>query len=149
MPSVSVSVSVSDSVSDKRGVEAAASPRRMVKPDLPDIPDDAFGDLEADVARFVALAAAENQTGKISLGRIQSIRRALLAAWDEFPNAFAAALREANLRGKPNVNYLRVIAKNHEAPQPSAPKIEDDSLPDYLIAAAALHDRDFGAGGAA
>ena len=149
VPLVSVSVSDSVSVLDKRGVEAAASPRRMVKPDLPDIPDDAFGALEADVARFVALAAAENSTGKISLGRIQSLRRALLAARDEFPHAFSVALREANLRGKPNVNYLRVIAKNHEAPQPSAPKPEDDSLPDYLIAAAELHKRDFGVGGAA
>ena len=151
VPSVSVSVSVSDSVSvlDKRGVEAAASPRRMVKPDLPDIPPDAFGSLEADVARFVALAAAENSTGKISLGRIQSLRRALLAARDEFPHAFSAALREANLRGKPSVNYLRAIAKNHEAPQPSAPKPDDDSLPDYLVAAAELHKRDFGVGGAA
>ena len=121
----------------------------MVKPDLPDVPDDAFGSLEADVARFIALAAAENSTGRISLGRIQSLRRALLAARDEFPYAFSAALRETNLRGKPNVNYLRVIAKNHETPQPSAPKSDDDSLPDYLIAAAALHDRDFGVGGAA
>ena len=123
--------------------------RRMVKPDLPDVPADAFGSLEADVARFVALAAAENQTGKISLGRIQSLRRALLAARDEFPHAFAAALCEANQRGKPSVNYLRAIAKNHEAPQPSAPKTDDDSLPDYLIAAVQLHKRDFGVGGAA
>ena len=137
---------------EERGVEAAASPRRMVKPDLPDVPADAFGSLEADVARFIALAAAENSTGKISLGRIQSLRRALLAARDEFPHAFAAALCEANQRGKSSVNYLRAIAKNHELPQRSTPTPlapDDEPMPDYLVAAAALHDRDFGVGGAA
>ena len=124
----------------------------MVRPEMPDVPEGAFGVLESDVARFVALAAAENQTGKISMGRIQSLRRALAAARDEFPHAFAAALCEANQRGKPSVNYLRAIAKNHELPQRSTPTPlapDDEPMPDYLIAAAALHDRDFGSGGAA
>ncbi len=34
------------------------------------------------------------------------------------------------------------------APQPTAPKPDDDSLPDYLIAAAELHKRDFGSAAA-
>ena len=134
------------------GGETAVSPGTRVRPKVPEVPVGAFGSLEADVARFIALAAAENSTGKISLGRIQSLRRALLAARDEFPHAFSAALREANLRGKPSVNYLRAIAKNHELPQRSTPTplaSGDEPMPDYLIAAAALHDRDFGAAGGA
>jgi len=116
----------------------------MVKPDLPDIPEGAFGALEADVARFVAGVAAENKTGLVSLGRIQSLRRALLAAREEFPAAFPAALRECNARGKPSLNYLRAVARHHEPPVRIALDTQDDSEPDYIRAAIALHDRDFG-----
>ena len=127
---------------EERGGEAAASPRRMVKPDLPDVPECAFEALESDVARFIANAAAENATGKISLGRIQSLRRALLAAREEFPTAFADALRESNARGKPSIGYLRAVAKHHEPPVRHVEP--DEPEPDYILAAIALHDRDFG-----
>ncbi len=138
---------------EERGVESPDSPPTVrVRPVVTPIEADAFGVLEPDVEAFVAAAAAENKTGKISLGRIQSLRRALLAARDEFPHAFSVALREANLRGKPSVNYLRAIAKNHEAPHRSTPMPlapDDEPMPDYLVAAAALHDRDFGTTGGA
>ena len=138
---------------EERGVESPDSPPTVrVRPVVTPIEVNAFGVLEPDVEAFVAAAAAENKTGTISAGRIQSLRRALLAARDEFPHAFSAALREANMRGKPSVNYLRAIAKHHEPPQRSTPMAlapDDEPMPDYLVAAAALHDRDFGAGGAA
>ena len=118
--------------------------RRMVRPEMPDVPEGAFGVLESDVARFVAGVAAENATGKISLGRIQSLRRALLAAREEFPVAFAEALRESNARGKPSVNYLRAVAKHHEPPVRPVSPAPDEPEPDYIRAAIALHDRDFG-----
>lgn len=138
---------------EERGVESPDSPPTVrVRPVVTPIEADAFGVLEPDVEAFVAAAAAENKTGTISAGRIQSLRRALLAARDEYPHAFSAALREANLRGKPSVNYLRAIAKNHELPQRSTPTplaSGDEPMPDYLIAAAQLHKRDFGAAGGA
>ena len=139
-----------DTGTDIREVEAAASPApkpRMVRPPLPEVAADAFGAAEADVAIFVAAAAAENKTGAISTGRIESIRRELLAAREEFPSAFLAALREANARGKPSVNYVRAICKGRaKAPllvvRPET--IIDEALPDYLLDAIEQHDKDFG-----
>lgn len=137
---------VLDTDTDKRGVEIAVSPTRRLKPPLPEIPDDAFGSAETDVALFVANAAAENKTGTISAGRVASIRRELLAAREEFPGAFLAALREANARGKPSVNYLRAICRGH-ANEPTLlaepQKRIDDALPEYVIEAAERHRRQF------
>ena len=131
----------------EKEVEAAASRPRMVRPTLPQTAPDAFGAAEADVAIFVAAAAAENKTGAISTGRIESIRRELLATREEFPEAFLAALREANARGKPSVNYVRAICKGRaKAPllvvRPET--IIDEALPDYLLDAIEQHDKDFG-----
>ena len=137
-----------DKDKDIRGVETAVSPARRLKPSIPDLPEDAFGSAEPDVAIFVAHLAAENKTGTISAGRVASIRRELLAAREEYPSAFLAALREANARGKPSTNYLRAICKGRaRAPELLAePRtIVDESLPDYVIEAAERHRRQFGA----
>ncbi len=137
-----------DTDTDIRGVETAVSPTRRLKPSIPDLPEDAFGSAEPDVAIFVANAATENKTGTISAGRVASIRRELLAAREEYPSAFLAALREANARGKPSTNYLRAICKGraHTPDLIAEPRtIVDESLPDYVIEAAERHRQQFGA----
>lgn len=140
---------------EERGVEiaeTALSPARRIRPEADIVPEGAFGADEGHVAAFVAAAANENKTGTISAGRIQSLRRALLAAREEFPHAFHDALLEANTRGKPSINYLRAIAKNHEKHDaPGSPSlaisvpVDDEPLPRYIREAAELHARTIGA----
>ncbi len=73
-----------------------------------------FGDLEPDVATHIALAAAENKSGKLSGGRAIGMRAALGAVLDECldRDAFAAGLREANAKGVGNANYVRQCVRS-------------------------------------
>lgn len=71
----------------------------------------AFGDLEPDVLAYLANAAAENKTGKISPGRDLTLRRELQSVQAELGEVFGPALREANKHGAPNANYVRRVAE--------------------------------------
>ena len=71
-----------------------------------------FGDLEADVSCFVALAAEENPSGKITPARVLSLRAALYGLMQSLADraAFAYGLRAATTAGAPNVNYVKKAA---------------------------------------
>ena len=71
-----------------------------------------FGDLEADVSCFVALAAEENPSGKITPARVLSLRTALYGLMQSLADraAFAYGLRAATTAGAPNLNYVKKAA---------------------------------------
>lgn len=83
----------------------------------PKVTDVEFGDLEADVDAYVANAAAENASGKITPGRVLSLRRELHAELDSLGDraAFARGLRAANAAGAPNPRYVRRAATSAAA----------------------------------
>ena len=88
-------------------IDSSAGPR---KPEAPVF--ERFGDLEPDVVAYVANAAAENATGKITPGREATLRRELA---DELKTvgdraAFLAGLRIANAAGVANPRYVRKAA---------------------------------------
>jgi hypothetical protein len=89
---------------------------------LPLLPADVnFGDIEPDVACYVANAAAGNKSGKIFPGRILSLRRDLFRVLEEVQDrdAFAYGLRAANSRNAVNPNYVKAAAltkKNNSQP---------------------------------
>lgn len=95
---------------------------RAVEPPLPEDVD--FGDLEPDVGCYVANAAAENKTGKISPRRIITLRRELWVALEEIgeTEAFRFGLNAANAKGVPNVNYVRQAAKSEKIRAASPPR---------------------------
>lgn len=81
---------------------------KTVSPDKPD-----FGDLEADAVAYIANAASENKTGKISPGREAALRRELLELRAAFGDeTFSAALRETNRKGIANANYVKRVAES-------------------------------------
>lgn len=83
----------------------------VAKPVSPEKPE--FGNLEADVVAYIANAAAENKTGKISASRDVSLRRELQTVQREIgEDAFAQALRETNSKGVANANYLKRVAES-------------------------------------
>ena len=73
-----------------------------------------FGDLEADVELYVATAAEENKSGRITPGRRLSLRRELQAVLDAVGDrdAFAYGVRTANSAGAPNPRYVEKCARN-------------------------------------
>lgn len=76
---------------------------------LPEIPKAA----EADVAVYLANAAAENKTGKITDSRSAGLRRELQSLLAELGEpAFLAGLREANARGVANRTYVKKCASS-------------------------------------
>lgn len=80
-----------------------------------------FDGLEPDVVAFIANAAGENKTGKISQGRDASLRRELAEIRAAFGDeTFGAALRETNTKGVPNANYVKRVAESAQRrPRPS------------------------------
>ena len=94
-------------------------PRGTNVPRPPEPPPDVdFAELEDDVAGYVALAAAENKSGKITPTRVLTIRRELYAEIDRAPSraAFAHGLRTANAAGAPNPRYVRKAAAGYSRP---------------------------------
>ena len=92
----------------------------MVAPSLP--PDVDFGDLEQDVACYLANAAGENKNGKIAESRRLSLRRQLWAVLTELNNraSFRFGLQAANAKGAVNPNYVKNAARNADnARQPA------------------------------
>jgi hypothetical protein len=76
------------------------------------LPDVDFGELEPDAALYVANAAAENKTGRVTSSRTLSLRRELYAEVERAPSweAFAYGLRAANAAGAANPRYVRKAA---------------------------------------
>ena len=90
-----------------------------------------FRDLEPDIKTFIDAAAAENKSGRVSHGRVDSMRRDLAdVLGKEGKPAFLYGLREANKKGIPNVNYVRKAAQNFK-PESPRPKRDDGPLPEY------------------
>ena len=76
---------------------------------LPEIPKAAEGDVEV----YLANAAAENKTGKITPSRANGLRRELRSLLAEVGEpAFIAGLREANARGVANRTYVKKCASS-------------------------------------
>ena len=72
-----------------------------------------FGDLEPLVVAYIANAAAENKSGKISDGRELTLRSELQKLAEKLgdSDAFAAGLLAANKAEAPNVHYVAKAAK--------------------------------------
>lgn len=113
--------SVSDSVSDSESELETVS----VSVTAP-----AFADMEPDVEIFLAEAASENKTHRITEGRRASLRRDLADMLGKVGKAaFLHGLRAANAKGAPNVNYVRRAAENFK---PHVARRSDDGpLPEY------------------
>ncbi len=81
-----------------------------------------FGELEPEILTFLAVVAAANKSGEITVGRAFALRRELQEALDEAgdPKAFAYGLRAAIAAGAGNVNYARKAMKSY-APTCSGP----------------------------
>ena len=75
-----------------------------------------FGDLEMDVAAFVAVCASENRSGRITPGRVETIRRELAEALEQIGDrrAFTYGLREAIKHGAGAVNYAIKAATGYQ-----------------------------------
>jgi hypothetical protein len=72
-----------------------------------------FGEIEPDVVLYVALAAEENKSKRITANREASIRRELKTIADTLPRPiFAEALREAVRHAAPNANYVKRVAES-------------------------------------
>ena len=74
--------------------------------------------LEKLVAAYLAILAEDNTSGKITAGRVRSVRAQLAALRDEIGNddAFAYGLGEATARGAANANYVKKAAQNFRRP---------------------------------
>ena len=95
---------------DRSGGVRGAQARRAPQPSSDDF--ERFAEVEPDVVAFVALAAEENKSKRITPGRESSLRRDLRSLADEFPAVFAEALREAVRHAAPNANYVRRVAES-------------------------------------
>jgi uncharacterized protein YdaU (DUF1376 family) len=128
----------SSSSSFSRDANASLS-RRAVIPVIEDVD---FGDLEGDVAVFVAGAAAENKTGTITGARVKALRRSLFATLTDRlegdRDRFAYGLRAANTAGAPNVNYVLKASRSSKPDavasiRPAEAQNDSDKLPRFGI----------------
>ena len=89
-----------------------ATRRRRTTTNTITAPQMDFDALEADVAIYVAIAAAENASGKITAPRVLALRAELHALMLSMPREqFATGLRCANSHNAPNITYVRKCAK--------------------------------------
>lgn len=94
----------------------APRPHKAAKSVTPVPEGPSFGDLEPEIVVYLANAAAENKTGKITESRIAGIRFDLQAALEKIGSreAFTHGLRAANAKGAANVNYVRKAAESYQ-----------------------------------